>query len=240
MRRRNFTLVELLVVIGIIALLSSLLLPALGKARAAGVRVACGNNMRQIGQGVMLYGSDYGGWLPPTKWNAEHIYYLLDYLGRPKNLYTTYIMAAQFSSMEGVYFCPAISKASQSPAWTNASEGPYYYSDYYQTGRQTTNNKCGGWNYMDTSNNPIANRRMEDIKAGSVILTEAYYCLQNASSLSSPTTYPKIARYTTESCSQHGAAWANHGRSANFLFVDGHAQSFTYGAVSFDDDWIPK
>lgn len=53
--RRGFTLIELLVVISIIAVLISILLPALSKAREAGKKTVCMNNMRQIGAGMFLY-----------------------------------------------------------------------------------------------------------------------------------------------------------------------------------------
>lgn len=67
-KRQGFTLVELLVVIGIIGLLISILLPALNKARAQAARVKCQSNMRQLCMACSMYGSENKAQIPYCNW----------------------------------------------------------------------------------------------------------------------------------------------------------------------------
>jgi prepilin-type N-terminal cleavage/methylation domain-containing protein/prepilin-type processing-associated H-X9-DG protein len=70
-KRSGFTLVELLVVIGIIAILIAMLLPVLSQARRYSKTVACQSNLRQIGQALAMYGNEWKQWVYPPKLGAN-------------------------------------------------------------------------------------------------------------------------------------------------------------------------
>lgn len=64
MKKKSFTLIEMLVVLAIISVLMAILLPALRKAREMATGVSCVNNLKQLGVGVSSYAGDYNDYLP--------------------------------------------------------------------------------------------------------------------------------------------------------------------------------
>jgi prepilin-type N-terminal cleavage/methylation domain-containing protein/prepilin-type processing-associated H-X9-DG protein len=99
-RRGAFTLVELLVVIGIIALLIAILLPALSKAREQSKKTACLSNLRSLGQAMYLYANAHRDRLPndnpPGKWK--------DYNGANRIMV---VFARDYVHTPGVFLCPS-------------------------------------------------------------------------------------------------------------------------------------
>lgn len=97
-RAEAFTLIELLVVIAIIALLLAILIPSLQRAKEQSYKIVCGNNMRQLGLGLRMFGDDNDGQIPshPGAWWLWDIAYST----------TNYLMSKTGGSRD-IFYCPS-------------------------------------------------------------------------------------------------------------------------------------
>ncbi|NLZ63197.1 MAG: type II secretion system protein [Lentisphaerae bacterium] len=114
MRTTRFTLIELLVVIAIIAVLASMLLPALGKARQKAQQATCSGNLKQVGIAVMMYIDEHDDWFPGMmQASGTFISDLSPYLRGKTPLGASFIYAKSPSDVH-VYWCPAYNPADAS------------------------------------------------------------------------------------------------------------------------------
>jgi prepilin-type N-terminal cleavage/methylation domain-containing protein/prepilin-type processing-associated H-X9-DG protein len=147
-KSRGFTLVELLVVIGIIALLISILLPALSNARRQGNSVKCLSNLRQIGTAFVLYANENKGMWPVAVHEVGNKEYPMAEEHRWPDLVAPYVSSAQnlkYNNMEEIrrnsviWGCPEWTKTEEYDPTNLADQvrvgyGMNYYCTYFEPG----------------------------------------------------------------------------------------------------------
>ena len=109
MRRKAFTLVELLVVVSIIALLVAILLPSLRAARESARRAACLSNLRQLSMGALAYAGDFGGEFPYRGKDSDegpHTWYARNRQDN-RSLWVGYIGDYTMEDGSELFWCPS-------------------------------------------------------------------------------------------------------------------------------------
>jgi prepilin-type N-terminal cleavage/methylation domain-containing protein/prepilin-type processing-associated H-X9-DG protein len=128
--RKGFTLIELLVVIAIIAILASMLVPALGSAREAGRSAACISNMKQFGIALTLYADENDGRFPdPNLWLSD---------GRRDIRQGTLF---KYLQTESIYLCPTDAIRKERKSSYNNRWNTFSYTMNYNV---TCPNPAGG------------------------------------------------------------------------------------------------
>jgi prepilin-type N-terminal cleavage/methylation domain-containing protein len=241
-RKSAFTLVELLVVIAIIALLLSILMPALNKARGQARAVICMSNVRQIGVASAAYRTEYKGIYPPSNYDFA------DYYANPAKYKPWYAYATWFSFLKS-YLGEATSKVNMCP-----SLAPLFINQKLSYSFNVAFGYClnenGTWeNYPPVKDSQVKNA------ADKILIIEAgpsycntYYVYNNGKIQGYPPDsyayrlYPVNNWHNMRMCYEFTPGTPGsvvHDRWINSVYADGHAQKDDIVSAMNPIKWFP-
>ncbi len=242
-RTGNFTLVELLVVIAVIAILASLLLPALNSAREKASMILCTSNLKQTGTGLMMYANDNDDYLPnllqgqdcmftdaiSRYLNSPYIFKSSPYDGSGEwGYFANYAPEHYIYSAKSIFVCPTAAANLKEPF--TGTPGPFFITNYSVT---RCDNEAGSacrpyawWQYSGQTNEKPNGRRINDIK-GKVIVGEQRYYHATSSMTRQVNTTRNGSIYCWSPAYPVNDGWAagnihTGGLSGNWLYKDGH------------------
>jgi len=211
--RHGFTLVELLVVIGIIAILMGLLLPTLSKSCRAAQQVACASNLRQLGYAFTLYAQDwkdmYPAWNDPDA-SAPGIWL---WMGRGfRKVLEPY--AQRGGNSPGVFFCPADGTSEDKYDYTSYAYSMCFYHSPAQINAMTTTASAY------TNPVPAMGQKLSSVTHSSQKVLAGEWLSVH---------YPFAG----------DAGWFAAGGTRTFLFADNHAESIASTDLILANDGKP-